>query len=296
MARPLPNRDHLILEDHIRDGKSLRTIEAEHGLANGTLSRYARIKNLPVRTKGEQLLKNFRENGCETMKGEKHWAYGLTKETSAHYARRAVAMTLDNPTRRPGVTDKIVASNRAGGTYERIAASKRGTTLGQEQRQKIAQTLAPQFRQQLTKREEMVRQALIFDPRWISQHQIGSYLLDFARPDIRCAIEVDTGGHKAERAAKRDAWIVGQGWTILRTRYDTAKSPAYFARLLRIAEKLIPDFQCPEETPATSSHCYGVLIRCAEDPAGFEVNGPDDPLLALLAPNLRHRLVPTPMG
>jgi very-short-patch-repair endonuclease len=53
------------------------------------------------------------------------------------------------------------------------------------------------------------------------QHPVGKYRLDFAIPDKRVAIELD--GHEYHKTkyqrthdAKRDRWLYGQGWHVLR--------------------------------------------------------------------------------
>lgn len=53
------------------------------------------------------------------------------------------------------------------------------------------------------------------------QHPVGKYRLDFAIPDKRIAIELD--GHEYHKTklqrthdAKRDRWLFGQGWNVLR--------------------------------------------------------------------------------
>jgi very-short-patch-repair endonuclease len=53
------------------------------------------------------------------------------------------------------------------------------------------------------------------------QHPVGKYRLDFAIPDKRIAIELD--GHEYHKTkyqrthdARRDRWLYGQGWHVLR--------------------------------------------------------------------------------
>ena len=56
---------------------------------------------------------------------------------------------------------------------------------------------------------------------WVKEHPVGKYRIDFALPSVKLAIEVD--GHewhssKERRThdAKRDRWLVRQGWTVMR--------------------------------------------------------------------------------
>jgi very-short-patch-repair endonuclease len=50
------------------------------------------------------------------------------------------------------------------------------------------------------------------------QLPLGPYIADFACPSIRLIVELDGGIHalRAERDAVRDAWLTGNGWTVLR--------------------------------------------------------------------------------
>lgn len=69
--------------------------------------------------------------------------------------------------------------------------------------------------------EQMFYELAFLDLHIYPQHPVGKYRLDFAIPDKRVAIELD--GHeyhktKYQRAhdAKRDRWLYGQGWHVLR--------------------------------------------------------------------------------
>jgi very-short-patch-repair endonuclease len=69
--------------------------------------------------------------------------------------------------------------------------------------------------------ERMFYELAFLDLHIYPQHPVGRYRLDFAIPDKRIAIELD--GHdyhktKYQRThdAKRDRWLYGQGWHVLR--------------------------------------------------------------------------------
>lgn len=69
--------------------------------------------------------------------------------------------------------------------------------------------------------EEMFYELAFLDLHIYPQHQVGKYRLDFAIPDKRIAIELD--GHEYHKTkyqrthdAKRDRWLYGQGWQVLR--------------------------------------------------------------------------------
>lgn len=69
--------------------------------------------------------------------------------------------------------------------------------------------------------ERMFYELAILDLHLYPQHPVGRYRLDVAIPDKRIAIELD--GHEYHKTkyqrthdAKRDRWLYGQGWTVLR--------------------------------------------------------------------------------
>jgi very-short-patch-repair endonuclease len=69
--------------------------------------------------------------------------------------------------------------------------------------------------------EQMFYELTFLDLHIYPQHPVGKYRLDFAIPDKRLAIELD--GHEYHKTkyqrthdAKRDRWLYGQGWHVLR--------------------------------------------------------------------------------
>lgn len=69
--------------------------------------------------------------------------------------------------------------------------------------------------------EKMFYELAFLDLHLYPQHPVGNYRLDFAIPDKRIAIELD--GHEYHKTkyqrthdAKRDRWLYGQGWHVLR--------------------------------------------------------------------------------
>ena len=70
------------------------------------------------------------------------------------------------------------------------------------------------------------------------QHRLGPYLADFACLQPRLVVEADGGAHQdPEYDARRDAWMRGQGFTVLR--FDNAacieRPEAVAAMILRAA-------------------------------------------------------------
>jgi very-short-patch-repair endonuclease len=70
----------------------------------------------------------------------------------------------------------------------------------------------------------------------LQQHTVGRYRLDFADPDVRIAIEADGFFHrmpgKPERDAERDAWLLTQGWYVIRISDEEAEDAELQQRLL----------------------------------------------------------------
>jgi len=69
--------------------------------------------------------------------------------------------------------------------------------------------------------EQMFYELAFLDLHLYPQHPVGKYRLDFAIPDKHIAIELD--GHEYHKTryqrthdAKRDRWLYGQGWHVLR--------------------------------------------------------------------------------
>jgi very-short-patch-repair endonuclease len=52
--------------------------------------------------------------------------------------------------------------------------------------------------------------------RFVRQHPIGPYIADFACRSAKLIVEVDGGQHAGERDRRRDAYLTGRGYLILR--------------------------------------------------------------------------------
>jgi very-short-patch-repair endonuclease len=65
-----------------------------------------------------------------------------------------------------------------------------------------------------------VRLRLLETPRFRRQHPVGPYILDFYCHAAGLAVEVDGQCHgvesQGEHDARRDAWLKGQGFTVMR--------------------------------------------------------------------------------
>jgi very-short-patch-repair endonuclease len=81
--------------------------------------------------------------------------------------------------------------------------------------------LARTLRNAPTKAEHRLWQALrkrqVAGARFRRQHRLGPYIADFVCLELRLVIEVDGGQHAQNpRDRVRDAWMEGQGYTVLR--------------------------------------------------------------------------------
>lgn len=71
----------------------------------------------------------------------------------------------------------------------------------------------PQERQVWAKLREINR---MIGTHFRRQAPIGPYIVDFADFGRRIVVEIDGGQHGGARDAERDAWLVGQGFRVLR--------------------------------------------------------------------------------
>ena len=82
-------------------------------------------------------------------------------------------------------------------------------------------------------------------PTFRRQHPIGPYMLDFYCAKAKLAVEIDGMAHDAEdrpeRDARRDAWLQGQGVTVVRIpARDVLRSPDDAADgILRLALAIV---------------------------------------------------------
>ncbi len=65
---------------------------------------------------------------------------------------------------------------------------------------------------------ELVRDRQLLGLKFRRQHQLGDYIADFYCHELRLAIELDGGVHasKQKKDRKRDAWMIAQGFEVLR--------------------------------------------------------------------------------
>jgi very-short-patch-repair endonuclease len=232
----------IIESEHIAGGKSLRLIERERGFANGCLSRFSRVHNIPTRSKSEQALKDLETGRRIPATGEQHWLFGKTKDTSEHAAMHSRRMTADNPVHRPGML---------------------------EQR---AQSRSVEFASAPTVHEQLMLCLLNgWGIDFEFQFPVGKYILDFAFPKHMVNLELDGRGHASRKLqdVSRDTFLCSQGWTVCRVAQDslwntrTGGHPQAWG-LVNTLKALVPDFE-KVSTSIPSGGKYRVLIRNKEN-------------------------------
>jgi very-short-patch-repair endonuclease len=81
--------------------------------------------------------------------------------------------------------------------------------------------LARRLRVQQTTAERLLWGRLRRDAlgvHFVRQYQVGPYFLDFARRELRIAIEVDGGQHATSQTdEERTRYLVGCGWRVVRS-------------------------------------------------------------------------------
>ncbi len=80
---------------------------------------------------------------------------------------------------------------------------------------------ARELRKDMTSQERKLWRQLQQLDRSVGTHfrrqaPVGPYIADFAEFGRRIVIEIDGSGHGGARGAARDAWFVGEGFTVLR--------------------------------------------------------------------------------
>lgn len=227
----------LIEREHWGKRRSIRALEREAGLSNGTLSRRCIAFGIRVRTRTEQTSITNSEFNPNRPAGERHWAYGLRRPECAE------RMRVDNPMRDYAV--RVSASN----------------------------SMANHARQHLTPPERAIFDVL--EPFGaIAQHPIGAFIVDVAFVDLKVAVEVDGKNHwsrdRSVRDIKRDAWIVSQGWRIFRVANSASADPS---KLVDVLKKYVANLNTLSLSPVKRrGPKYRVLMRDAEHPTGIEMD------------------------
>lgn len=230
----------IITERHWTGMESIRAIERSLDMSNGLLSKWCIKHGIAVRPKAAQVAIVMRSTPRPS--GETHWAWGLRKETDPRIAKHSERMQARNPMASATLREKASASYAE--HVRKNPGMKEALVLGF-----LSQCGVPH----------------------VFQHIVGAYILDFAFPHYRVALEIDGKEHnRPERRAhdlERDGWLVERGWKIIRVRNRNVSQPLVW---LVVLKQHVPDLQIPSGLPPIRRQ-YWMLVRDAESPAGRKV-------------------------
>lgn len=141
-------------------------------------------------------------------KGSKHWAFGLTKNTSHLYKRHSIRMKNNNPVFN---NDNLV---------------------------KAAISLSTTFKNNPLPQETKFMQYLdLHKVKYIFQYPLNRYVMDFFIPSKNLFIEIDSTGKwgKSRRlkASKKDLFISKLGFSVLRINKNLLSNNLYIRNILK---------------------------------------------------------------
>lgn len=171
---------------HWKDGISLFELSNKCGVSRDVFQRECKKRNLKLMSCSEAKL---RSNKC---KGKNHWAFGLTKETSAWAKKTSERMKKNNP------------------------------SLNKETREKISFSISKRFKNNLLPQEIKALGFIskLYSEEILVQHPVGSYIADFLLPKINVIIEIDSsskwGTDRRLSAEKRDKILLNKGFKTIR--------------------------------------------------------------------------------
>ena len=234
--------------------KSLREIEREFGLANGTMSRWAKKHGIKTLNRSEIAKIYGKRRVAEGIgTGSNHWAYGLTKETSGTHRKHSERMKANNPVHNAFTKAKILESMAIG------------------QREKLWQSEVP-----------ILNRLEKFGFDFVHQFIINNRICDFAIPSAKIIIECDGSGHSGRTDADliKDRVLNKDGWIIFRI--GDVRRNARIDNILPIIAKFIPNFTpiCP--FPTDISYKKRVLIRHFNSDSDIVCYNPNDSIIAWL--------------
>src|ERR1043166_691684 len=275
-------RDKAIVEDlikaeHWEQGRSLRAIEKRHGITTSLLVHWCKRHGILFRSQFDSLrvYKQTAEGRAKQPRGEQHWAHGRRKESDPFFAKHSQRMSIANP-----ATDYTIMTRMMAG---RAGYLRKHPTPAE---QRILETWPA-----------CQAGGMVF------QYPLGIYILDFAFPPMKVALEIDGLTHlrKSRHAHDiiRTAMLIQEGWTLIRHQMVCRlKHPRgmNLHRVERILAALVPDFQISSPLPSMRQSHYGVLICCQEYPAGVRIYTPDDPRFIALVHRLHDASPPSSMG
>jgi very-short-patch-repair endonuclease len=186
----MPFKD-VINELHWKNGQSIKCLSDQCGISRDTFQRNAKRLKLKLRSHQKAI-----ELDVPNRSGDKHWAYGLTKENSEWAKMHSDRMKINNPCRNPEILRK---------KQESTAEKYRNNMLPQEM------SFA-----------DILNNHNVFH---LPQYVIGSYIIDFYIPRLNLCIEIDStykwGNDRKIAAQKKDDYLIKErSFNVLRINKD----------------------------------------------------------------------------
>ena len=174
----------IIEELHWKQKISVSELSRQCGMTREGIGQIAKRLSLPVRSHREsvKLTKN---------KGDKHWAYGLRKETDDRIKDHSDRMIKRNPAKNPEI------------------------------RAKMSKSLSKVFTKNPLEQEIAFKEFLeLLNVKYKEQFPISSFVIDFFVPKLNLCIEIDSthhwGHHRRFKAKEKDEYLNAKGFKVLR--------------------------------------------------------------------------------
>lgn len=169
---------------HLEQKRSLLSLSQESGVGRDAFQKQCEKLGLNLRG-----IKEARD--LSALRGENHWAHGLTKETHEMYARHSDRMNKNNPSK------------------------------NKKTRSKMSKSIAKHFKSNPLPQEiEFEKYLKTFNLKYVFQHPVEQYIADFFLPDFNIVLEVDStykwGKDRKNEAEKRDLILLTKGIKTIR--------------------------------------------------------------------------------
>lgn len=189
---------------HWDERRTIFDLSAECGISRDTFQRQAKKHGLRLRSVGEA--KKVSKRG----KGKDHWAFGLRKDRDDWARMHSERMLKNNPSKSKTI------------------------------REQMSRGMSQAFRNKPWPQEKLFGkhlEELGISHRFIFQHPIGSYVIDFFDASARVCIEIDStdkwGTVRREHARTRDSFLERNGYRVVRINKRHLTNTANTKEILR---------------------------------------------------------------
>lgn len=186
---------------HWRDGVSINELGKRAGVTRQAIIHMCKVAGIRVRSVKEA-------TGLTKNKGERHWAWGKTKETHPTFAVHSRRMKRRNPCKDEATMEKLA-----------IIRSK-------------------QFKKKpLTQESQFARILRTEQVSFVFQEPIGRYIIDFFIPEKELCIEIDNirgwSKERYRRTKVRDRYLGRRGFRVVRIDKSLLANRAAVLEILR---------------------------------------------------------------